>query len=93
MSEFSEALKQKYLKQKNTEIADKMGRQRVKGAILNICETYLQDSDDVLKFEVLNNDLQYAVEVVTDESVSSRFDIRQISETVFVAKLVSFDID
>ena len=93
MGEFSEAVKQRYFKPKNAEIAEKMKRQRVKSAILSTCEKYLQSDGDVLTFEVLKGELPYVVEAITDDIIKSRYIISQVSESIFTAKMIEVDLD
>ena len=92
MSEFSEALKQKYTKPRNTEIVDRMNKQRVKGTILAQCEKHLQEVGDRFTFESLKGELQYVVEAINEEPLKSRYVITQVSETLFEASLVEVDL-
>ena len=92
MGEFSEALKQRYFKPRNAEIAEKMKRQRVKSSILSACETHLQYEGDSLTFEVLKGELPYVVEAINDDIITSRYIITQISETMFLAQMVEVDL-
>lgn len=72
---------------KNSEVKDLMHKQKVKNAILQLCEEHIKDPDDLFTFEILPSDLPYATEVVDEESISSRYQITQTSATLFVAKL------
>lgn len=92
MSEFTEAVKQRYMKPKNSEVQDKINKQQVKGVILSLCETYLETSEDVLTFESLKGELQYVIEAINEEPLKSRFIINQVSETLFEARLIEIDI-
>lgn len=53
----------------------------------NMCTKYLQSSEDVFRFQVLGDDLAYAVIVIDDEPLVNKFVINQISETIFEARL------
>lgn len=92
MSEFTEALKAKYTKQRNSEIADKMAKQRVKVSILTLCDTYIKQSGDVLIFECSKNDLQYVVVAINEDPLKSKYVIQQLSETLFSSRLVELDL-
>lgn len=92
MSEFTEALKDKYTKQRNSEIADKMAKQRVKVSILTLCDTYIKQSGDVLIFECSKNDLQYVVVAINEDPLKSKYVIQQLSETLFSSRLVELDL-
>lgn len=92
MSEFSEALKTRYSKQKNSEIADKMNKQRVKVSILTLCDTYIKDVGEALIFECNKNDLQYVVVAINEDPLQTKYNIQQISETLFHASLVELEI-
>lgn len=93
MSEFTEALKLKYTKQKNSEIADMMAKQRVKVSILTLCDTYIKQAGDILVFECNRNDLQYIVVAINEDPLKSKYFIQQISETLFSASLVELDLN
>lgn len=92
MGEFSEALKIRYSKSKNTEVSEKLKRQRAKGSILNLCETYLQEEGDILTFEATKGELPYVVEALNDDIITSRYIVSQISENLFKASLVEVDL-
>ena len=64
----------------------------VKNTISNICEEHLKDVGDVLTFEVLPKDLSYAVMVIQEEPLKSKYDISQISKTNFQAMLRVLEI-
>ena len=79
-------------KKSDSETKDKMNKQKVKNAISSICEQYLLDADDVLEFEVSNKDLPYAVEVIYEEPIRSKYVINQISATMFSAVLKEIEL-
>lgn len=90
MGEILEYLKERYTKPKTNQAL--LAKQRVKNSILSVCDTNLVDADDVLTFEVLGTDLQYAVSVIVEEPLKSKYEINQISETLFTAKLREVDL-
>lgn len=92
MGEFTEAFKKKYARQRNSEIADKIAKQRVKVSILNLCDTYIKQYGDVLVFECTKNDLQYVVVAVNEDPLKSKYFIQQLSETLFSARFVELDL-
>lgn len=92
MGEITEYLKEKYSKSRNNETQELMNKQRVKNTILSVCDKYLIDADDELTFEVEGKDIQYAVVVIVEEPIISKYDIAQISNTLFVAKLKELEL-
>ena len=92
MSEFTEALKSRYTKQRNSEIADMMAKQRVKVSIITLCDTYIKQSGDSLVFECSKNDLQYVVVAINEDPLKSKYIIQQVAETLFIASLVELDL-
>lgn len=92
MGEITEYLKEKYSKSHNSESKEMMNKQRVKNQILSACDTYLQDVDDEFTFEVLGNDIQYAVVVIGEEPIVSKYHIVQSTNTLFIAKLREFEL-
>lgn len=92
MGEISEYLKEKYFRSHNSETKEHMYKQKVKNAILNICDDNLEDEDDELIFEVVGKDLTYAVSVINEEPIYSKYIITQKSDTLFSAKLRSIEL-
>lgn len=84
MGELLEYFKGK-LKKKSAYSEEQMNKTLVKNTIINQCEEYLLDAEDVFIFEVLPKDLSYAVTVIGEEPLKSRYDIQQISKTEFQA--------
>jgi len=66
---------------------DQMARTLVKNTISRQCEEHLVDVGDVFKFEVLPKDLSYAVMVIQEEPLKSKYDIQQIDKSIFQATL------
>lgn len=85
MGEIINLLKKKYSKPKqNTSLVRQMG---IATKIDNMCSRYLQSAEDIFRFEVLGDDLAYAVIVIDEEPLVNKFVINQISETLFEARL------
>lgn len=94
MGELLAYLKERYSKAgERSEVQESMHRQRVKNSIISICEKYLKEAGDEFTFEVLGQDLTYAVIVIAEEPLSTRYDFVQVDANIFKARLKSFDID
>lgn len=93
MGEITEYLREKYSKSRNNEAKELMDKQRVKTAILSACDEHLVDAGDIFEFEVSGKDLQYAVSVIVEEPIKSKYTINQISETLFTARLNEIDFE
>lgn len=94
MGELLDYLKERYSKAgERTEVQESMHRQRVKNSIISICETHLKDAGDEFTFEVLGQDLTYAIIVIAEEPLSTRYEFVQLDANLFKARLKSFDID
>lgn len=74
-------------KKKTVYSEDQMEKTLVKNTISNLCEEYLDNVGDVFTFEVPPKDLSYAVIVIQEEPLKSKYDINQVSKTVFQASL------
>ncbi len=92
MGELLDFFKEKYLKSGNTTTKDLMQKQKVKNGILRVCEKCIKDSDEILTFEVLPADLPYVSEIVDEEPLKSKYEIMQISDTLFTAKLRELEL-
>lgn len=53
----------------------------------------MKEAGDEFTFEVLGQDLTYAVIVIAEEPLSTRYDFVQVDANIFKARLKSFDID
>lgn len=94
MGELLDYIKERYSRAGDRgEIQESMNRQRVKNSIVEICEKYLKNSGDEFTFEVLGRDLSYALIVIAEEPLSSRYDFVQVDESIFKATMKSFDLD
>lgn len=91
MGELMEYVKERYSKNDRSDTKDMMDKQRIKNSILAVCDNHIK-GEDSLVFEVLPSGLQYAVAVVTEEPLRSKYDILQISDTLFMARLRSVEL-
>ena len=88
MSELFEYFKEKYSKNNDKDTTlEQMGRQKVKNAISALCQEYLTEAGQVLKFEVSRKDLPYAIIAIEEEPLKSIYNIVQVSETLFEVSL------
>lgn len=92
MGELYNYFKEKYSKKNNNEIKDMMNKQRVKNEIIKQCSEYLKEVGDEFTFEVIPSELQYVVEVITEEPLKSQFNITQISNSLFIASLKELEL-
>ena len=92
MGELLDYIKSKYIKNDSSETKDLMQKQKVKNGILNVCDSKLKDIDELLTFEVLPSDLQYVAEVIDEEPLKSKYQIIQVSETLFTARLRELEL-
>lgn len=92
MGELFDYLKNRYIKTDSSETKDMMQKQRVKNGILNVCDKHLYDTEELLTFEVLPSDLQYVAEILDEEPLKSKYQIIQVSETLFTAKLRELEL-
>ena len=87
MGELAEFFKEKYINKSNIEARDIMQKQKVKNKILELCDKHLSSSKDIFIFEILPNDLPYAVSVIVEEPLVSKYVINQVSNSIFVVRL------
>lgn len=86
MSGFLDFLKSR-LNKTESQTNDIIKKTRVKNSISSICDTHLKDVGDVLRFEVSDEDLPYAVMVIDEEPLNSKYFIMQVDKTMFEASL------
>lgn len=91
MNEVLEVIKDKYFSKGKSAATSQLQRVRVRNAILKLCEDQLSSPDDILVFEVMSDSLPFAVAVLEDELLVSQFDVVQISETLFEARMVTLE--
>lgn len=88
MGELLDYFKDKYSKSSSkTAIQDSMAKQRMKNNIVSVCEQYLVSAGDQLTFEVSDKDLPYALAVISDDPLRSRYNIIQVGANLLCASL------
>ena len=92
MREVWEIIKERYFSFGKSVSSNLLERVKVRNALLKLCEEYLHNSDDVLVFEVMASSLPFAVAVINDEIIASQYQIVQISETLFEARMVVLEV-
>lgn len=92
MGELLDCFKERFTKDNRSETKDMMNKQRVKNAITDLCAGYLSEAGDEFIFEVSPKDLPYAVVVINEEPLKSKYVIMQISDSLFSAKLQEIDL-
>lgn len=66
---------------------DQMAKTLVSNTIMDLCDEYLTEIGDVFTFEVLPKDLAYAVMVIQEEPLKSKYDIMQAGKSLFRASI------
>lgn len=92
MNELLTYLKDRYLNSNKSEMQDSISKQRVKNNIIDVCEKYLVNIGDEFTFEVLDKDLGYALAVIDEEPLRSRYSIIQVGENLLCASLKEIDM-
>ena len=92
MREVWEIIKERYFSFGKSVSTNLLERVKVRNALLQLCEEHLQNSEDVLVFEVMASSLPFAVAVINDEIIASQYQIVQISETLFEARMVVLEV-
>lgn len=92
MGELLDFLKKKYKGKMSYDSEDVLPRTVVKNTIVSICDDKLKNVGDILTFEVLDKDLAFAVSVIEEEPLASRYDIVQVSRSLFQASLKEVDL-
>ena len=92
MGELLAYLKERYSKSgsKNA-MKDNIAKQRVKNSIISTCEKYLHNAGERLTFEVSERDLPYALSVIDEDPLRSRYNIIQTGATLLCASLKEID--
>lgn len=94
MGELLSYFRDKYSRSGNrTAIQDSMSKQRVKNSIVSVCEKYLSSAGDALTIEISERDLPFALEVIGDEPLRSRYDIVQVDATLLQCSLKKIDAE
>ena len=92
MREVWEIIKERYFSFGKSVSTNLLERVKGRNALLKLCEEHLQNSEDVLVFEVMASSLPFAVAVINDEIIASQYQIVQISETLFEARMVVLEV-
>lgn len=87
-----EYLKERFFSDERGNAVDLKDKASVRNAIASLCENYLKNVDDELIFEVVGKDLYYALDVVGVEPLTNRFEIYQIDNSLFIARLKGVDV-
>lgn len=91
MGELAEFFRNKYFV-KDTSFTDvAVGKVSVRNTIDKLCTERLSDFGQELIFEVLDDDLPYAVMVINEEPLCSKYIITQIDKSLFSAQLREID--
>lgn len=86
MDKIFSILKKRYFKPKVSN--ETLKKTSIANKIDELCSQYLKDASDILTFEVTDTeDSQYAIIVITEEPLISKYIISQIDETCFEARL------
>lgn len=94
MGELWDYLKDKYSKSGGrTVMQDSMSKQRVKNSIVSVCETYLKEAGAQFTFEVSDKDLPFALAVLDEEPLHSRYNIIQVGSNLLCASLKEIDVE
>lgn len=92
MGELLDYIKDRYSKQDRSVTQDMMERTKVKNAICDTCDAHLTEAGTEFQFEVASKDLPHAVSVILEEPLRSKYDIVQISPTIFSARLKEIEL-
>lgn len=92
MGDLMEYVKERYSKNDKSDTKDMMDKQRIKNSIMSVCDENIKDAGDSFIFEVMPSGLQYAVAVVNEEPLRSKYDIVQISDSLFSASLKAVEL-
>lgn len=85
-AELIDAFRERFGK-KTTETESALQAKSLQTELLNLLETYLQDPEDILTFEIHDpSRLVHVPEIINSKSVSDTYEIQQIDETLFRAR-------
>lgn len=88
MGELFNYFKDRYLKANGkSAMQDSIAKQRVKNNIVSVCEKYLKNAGEQFTFEITDNDLPYALAVIDEEPLRSRYNIIQTDANLLCASL------
>lgn len=72
--------------------SDRYDYNKVKSAINEVCEKYLQGSEDILTIEVMSNVLDWALTYFTSNEFLENYEFSQVDATIFKVKLKELDL-
>lgn len=94
MGELKDYFKDKYSRSGNKSVMqDSMAKQRIKNSIVSVCEKYLHEAGAQFTFEVTDRDLPYALAVIDEEPLRSRYNIIQTGSNLLCASLKEIDVE
>ena len=94
MGELLDYFRDKYSKAGNkSAMQDSIAKQRIKNSISSVCEKYLHNAGDHFTFEVSDKDLPYALAVIDEEPLRSRYDIIQTGANLLCASLKEIKVE
>lgn len=92
MGELLDYVKERLSKNDRSETQEMMEKTKVKNSVIEFCDKYLTEAGMSLEFEVAQKDLNHIVTVISEEPLRSKYDIVQISPTMFSASLKVLEI-
>lgn len=94
MDELLSYLKDKYFSSAGKlEMQESIAKQRVKNSIIAVCEKYLVNAGEEFTFEVSDRDLEYALAVIDEEPLHSRYNIIQVGANLLCVSLKEIDVE
>ena len=94
MGELLDYFKDRYSKaDSRSAMQDSIIKQKVKNSINSLCEKYLQKAGQEFTFEVGDKDLPYALAVIDEEPLKSRYTIVQVGQNLLMASLGDIDAE
>lgn len=92
MGELFDYFKDKYSKQDKSATQDMMEHSKIKNAVCDACDAHLKVAGEEFQFEVSSKALPHVVSVILEEPLRSKYDIVQISPTMFSARLKEIEL-
>lgn len=79
-------------KRKDLSPMERLEYNRVRATIEEQCAKYLQDSDDIYKFEALPNAIDATLACLESKQFLEKYEFNQVSETCFIVHLRELNI-
>lgn len=92
MGELLDYVKGRLSKQDKSTTQDMMEKSKVKNAVRDLCDTHLEEAGDVFIFESSSKDLPHVLSIITEEPLVSKYNIIQISPTLFSVKMKEIEL-